>query len=50
MLEGPQPGPPAWNPLASVFADTTYIMFVIAVLVLDALDSAGTDVAFALCH
>ena len=50
VLEGPQPGPPAWIPLASAFADTTYIMFVIAVLFLDTLDSAGTDVAFALCH
>ena len=45
MLEGPQPGPPAWNPLASAFADTTYIMFVITVLVLDALNFTGTDIA-----
>ena len=44
VLEGPQPGPPARILLASAFADTTYIMFVITVLVLDALNSAGTDV------
>ena len=45
VLEGPQPGPPARNLLASAFADTTYIMFVTTALVLDALNSAGTDVA-----
>ena len=33
------------DPLAFVFADTMYIMFVIAVLFLDALDSAGADIA-----
>ena len=45
VLVGPQPGPPAPNLLASAFADTTYIMFVITVLVLDALNLTGTDVA-----
>ena len=45
MLEGPQPGPPARNPLPFAFVATTYIMFVITALVLDALNSAGTDIA-----
>ena len=39
LLEGPQPGPPAWNPLASAFADTTYIRYVIAILILDSMTS-----------
>ena len=45
VLEGPQPGPPAQNPLAFAFVDTTYIMFVITVLILDAINFTGTDVA-----
>ena len=50
VLEGPQPGEPARNPLPFAFVDTMYIMFLIAVLVLDVMYSADTDVAFALCH
>ena len=45
VLEGPQPGPPARNPLPFAFVATTYLMFAIAVLVLDVMYSAGTDVA-----
>ena len=45
VLEGPQPGPPARNPLPFAFVATTYILFIITVLVLDALISASTDVA-----
>ena len=51
VLEGPQPGPPARILLASAFADTMYIMFVITVLLLDALNSARTNVRrFVLGH
>ena len=45
VLEGPQPGPPARILLAFAFVATTYILFIITVLVLDALNSASTDVA-----